>query len=287
MSVAILDDTKSELGEGPTYDRIMDTAWWFDIEGRVLFEHRFEQNNTTQHGLPGKASMLGVVDEATALIAMEDGLYVRDTKTGDPVLHQSLEADNPETRSNDGRVHSSGALWIGTMGHRAERGVGAIYHFLSGKLTKLYPQITIPNAICFSPDGATAYFTDTMENVIKCVAIDPANGLPTGEPEPFFDQNELKGGLDGAITDADGNLWVAVWGASCLQKINSRGELIEVIALPATQPSCPCFIGPNLDRLLVTTAWQGNREARTKGNGGKTLVVDMPVRGKPEPRISL
>jgi sugar lactone lactonase YvrE len=32
-----------------------------------------------------------------------------------------------------------------------------------GKVTTLlFPDITIPNAICFSPDGAIAYFTDTM-----------------------------------------------------------------------------------------------------------------------------
>ena len=56
---------------------------------------------------------------------------------------------------------ASGALWIGTMGRKAEKGAGAIYHFGGGELRRLYASVSIPNAICFSPDGATAYFTDT------------------------------------------------------------------------------------------------------------------------------
>jgi sugar lactone lactonase YvrE len=39
--------------------------------------------------------------------------------------------------------------------------------------TLLYPRITIPNAICFSPDGAIAYFTDTVTARLMRVAIDP------------------------------------------------------------------------------------------------------------------
>ena len=42
-------------------------------------------------------------------------------------LQIPLEADNAATRSNDGRVHPCGALWIGTMGRKAEKGAGAAW----------------------------------------------------------------------------------------------------------------------------------------------------------------
>lgn len=287
MPVEILDQTKSELGEGPTYDRDLNTAWWFDIEGRLLFEHNFETGETTRTPLPRKASMLGVIDETTQLVAMEDGLFIRDRASGALTLHQPLEADDPVTRSNDGRVHPSGAIWIGTMGHKLEQGVGAIYHFLKGRLTRLYSEISIPNAICFTPDAASAYFTDTMVNTIMKVPVDPGTGLPTAEPEPFYENSDGKGGLDGAVTDAEGNLWVAVWGASCLKKISPEGELLERIELPVSQPSCPCFVGPDLDRILVTSAWQNRPELAIKGDLGKTLLVDVEVSGKAEPRVIL
>ncbi len=287
LNITFLDHTKSELGEGPTYDPASGTAWWFDIEGKKLFEHAFKTGTTRTHDLPFKASMTGIIDVDRQVIASENGLYLRNMHTGNLELLQPLEAEKTWTRSNDGRVHPCGAIWIGTMGHKAETGAGAIYHYFKGELTELYREITIPNAICFSADGRSAYFTDTMVNRIMKVAIDPANAQPIAEAEVFFDPAERKGGLDGAVVDCENNLWIAVWGASCILKLSPSGNISVKIPLPVRQPTCPCFIGPDLDRLLVTSAWQGNTEAAKKGDAGKTLIVDVPVKGKAEPRVVL
>jgi sugar lactone lactonase YvrE len=201
----------------------------------------------------------------------------------------ALEADNPATRSNDGRVHASGALWIGTMGRKAEKGAGAIYHFGGGELRRLYANVSIPNAICFSPDGATAYFTDTKEAILHRVAIDPLNGLPTGEPVPLFDHRGGVGGLDGAVVDAEGLIWNARWGGSCVDAYSPEGNRVRTVRVPAKQASCPVFIGRNFDRLLVTTAWQGmGAEAKAADpHHGQTFILDVGARGRPEPRIRL
>ncbi len=290
MNVSFLDETKCELGEGPTYDQAQDKAWWFDIVGCKLFEHDFAAGATSVTDLPFMASMLGVVDENTQLIAADDGLYIRELLDDRLTMHHPLEAGNPVTRSNDGRVHPSGALWIGTMGRNGERGAGAIYWFFKGELRTLYPEITIPNSICFAPDGATAYFTDTVTGLMMRVPVDPANGLPQGKPRVHFDYGVHRSGLDGSVVDAAGNIWNACWGASCINVISAEGVLLRTVPVPVLQPSCPCFVGENLERLLVTTAWQGQDEARRMSDpdGGKTLLLDdIPVSGKPEPRIIL
>ena len=129
------------------------------------------------------ASALARIDAERQLIVAEDGLYVRDIADGRMTLFCPLEADNPATRSNDARVHPSGTFWIGTMGRKAEKGAGAIYALHRGKISPLFPGISIPNAICFSPDGAIGYFTDTARAVLYRVPLDPATGLPRGEPE--------------------------------------------------------------------------------------------------------
>jgi sugar lactone lactonase len=290
MTCIILDETRCELGEGPTYDPAQDKAWWFDIVGRKLYEHDFAKGETSAHALPFMASMLGVIDANRQLIAAETGLYLRDTASGELTLHQPLEADNPVTRSNDGRVHPSGAIWIGTMGKRLEDGAGAFYWFFRGELKTLYPDASIPNATCFSPDGATAYFADTRKNKLMTVSVDPANGLPTSEPRVLYSyETQSGGGLDGAVVDEDGVIWVACWGASCVQVISPQGELLRSVPVPALQPSCPAFIGRNLDRLLVTTAMQNlSEEQRAQDqHGGKTLILDVPVRGRAEPYVRL
>lgn len=289
MAVEILDETSCELGEGPTYDPARDKSWWFDIVGKRLFQHDFAAATTTSHDLPLMASMLGVIDERTQLLATESGLYIRDAATGGLTLHQPLEADNPATRSNDGRVHQSGAIWIGTMGKQAEQAAGAIYWFFKGELRKLYPEISIPNSICFSPDGGTAYFADTRVAKLMAVRVDPTNGLPCGEPRLLFDYGVQKSGLDGSVVDADGVIWNACWGASRINVISPQGALLQTLPVPAQQPSCPAFIGRDLGQLLVTSAWQGMDDARRAEDqhAGKTFVLDVAVRGRAEPRVVL
>lgn len=286
MTSRFLSHYRCELGEGPTYDRKIDTAFWFDIVGRKLFGHDFATGAELVTELPFMGSMAAMIDDESQIIAAENGFHIRSIESGKMVLHHPLEADNPDTRSNDGRAHPCGAIWIGTMGKKAEAGVGSIYHFHKGRLTRLYPDLTIPNAICFSPDGSTAYFADTVRNRLMRVTIDPTTALPTGEPEILHDHRGRKGGLDGAVVDTFGNLWIACWGASSILRLNGDGGVIDTITLPVTQPTCPCFVGANLDRLLVTSAWQGKpAPAGTTGDAGRTLIVDLPVRGKPEPRV--
>ncbi len=288
MDHEILDETKCELGEGPTYDPAQDKAWWFDIAGKKLFEHDFASARTSGYDLPVMASMLGVVDEATQLVATEDGLYLRDTATNRMTLHHPLEADDTITRSNDGRVHSSGALWIGTMGKAAEPEAGAIYWFRAGELRQLFANVSIPNAICFSPTSDTAYFTDSAKGLLMRVAIDPQTALPTGEPQVLHDHRAAKGAIDGAVVDAHGMIWNAAWGAACLNAFAPEGSLERTIRLPVRQPTCPAFIGRKLDRLLVTSAWQGMSDERRAADvdGGKTLIADLAVEGRAEPRVT-
>src|SRR5579864_839930 len=123
----VLSAERCHLGEGPTYDRSTDTAWWFDILERRLFECRMATRETRIHALPKMASALARVDGERQLLFTEDGLYVRHLSDGRMELFAAVEADNPATRSNDGRVHPSGTFWIGTMGRGAEAGAGAIY----------------------------------------------------------------------------------------------------------------------------------------------------------------
>jgi sugar lactone lactonase len=277
------------LGEGCTYDRATDTAWWFDILERTLFRADLASGAVAAHALPFMASVVAFIDDQHQLLAAENGLYVRNIADGSLTRHTPLEADNMATRSNDGRVHPCGALWIGTMGRGAEKGAGAIYRFYRGKVDRLYAGVSIPNAICFSPDGTTAYFADTREGILHRVAIDPANAMPIGNPATLYDHRGGTGGLDGAVVDAEGLIWNARWGGSCIDVYAPTGERVRTIAVPAKQPSCPVFVGKALDRLLVTTASEGMDEAAKSADPqhGNTFILDPGAIGRPEPRVRL
>lgn len=288
VPTSVLSAEQCHLGEGPTYDVTTDTACWFDIREGRLFEAHLGSGSIRLHALGRMASALGRIDAERQLVIAEDGCYIRNVADGAMTLFCPLEADNPATRSNDCRVHQSGTFWIGTMGRKAEQGLGAIYALHRGKISMLFPGISIPNSICFSPDGATGYFADTARAVLYSVSLNPDTGLPRGEPEVLLRHTGI-GGLDGSVCDADGQIWNACWGASRIDVYSPQGERLRSLRVPAKQASCPAFVGPDLSRLLVTSAWQDmDAEARsTDPQAGCTFLLEASARGRAEADVKL
>ena len=288
VPTSVLSTDPCHLGEGPTYDVTTDTAWWFDIREGRLFEAHLGSHSIRVHALGRMASALGRIDAERQLIVAEDGLYIRALADGAMTPFRPLEADNPDTRSNDCRVHQSGTFWIGTMGRKAERGAGAIYALYGGKISTLFPGISIPNSICFSPDGATGYFTDTARAVLYSVPLNPATGLPRAEPEVLLRHTGI-GGLDGSVCDADGQIWNACWGASRVDVYSPQGERLRSLRVPARQASCPAFVGPDLSHLLVTSASQDMDDVARAADpqAGCTFLLEASARGRAEPDVKL
>ncbi|MCO4319408.1 SMP-30/gluconolactonase/LRE family protein [Phyllobacterium sp. 21LDTY02-6] len=286
--IGIFHDEACELGEGPGYDPLTGNVWWFDIVTGRLFEKPLSGGAASVHELGQMASALAIVDANRQLISTETGLFLRDRRSGALTMHQPIEADNPSTRSNDARVHPAGAFWIGTMGKKAEKGAGSIYWYRQGELRKLFADMTITNSICFAPDGRTAYFADTGRNIIWRVETDAETGLPSGEPVVFHEHRE-KGGVDGAVVDAEGNLWNACWGRSAVDIYAPTGQRIRTIDLPVQQTSCPAFVSETSGDIIVTTAFQDMSANARRGDpdAGKTLLVKTEGKGRLDPPVRL
>lgn len=281
FSGSVFDDAALMLGEGPTYDAVSGTAWWFNIIGKELHELHVESGRKTVHALPFMASVLANIDENSQMIASEDGLFIRDKSTGALSPHVDFEPGKQGNRSNDGRVHQSGALWIGTMGKSGQDGAGAIYHVAKGKVTTLVSDVSIPNSICFSPDGATGYYVDTAVNLLMAVPLDPTTGLPTGKARVLVDASDADGGIDGSVCDADGHIWNAHWGAGAVDRYSPDGRHLDRFLVPGAQSTCPAFFGGKADRLLVTSAREGMDAATLAAEplNGATFDLGIVVRG--------
>lgn len=276
----VYSDAICALGEGPLWHPERKQLFWFDILGKRMFSKGPSGGGGWQ--FDDHFSAAGWVDRTSLLMASATALWRFDITTAAHEHVVDLEADNPVTRSNDGRADPQGGFWIGTMGMQGEAYAGAIYRYYRGELRQLFDRITISNSICFAPDGRLAYFTDTHSRRIQKVALD-AEGWPLGDPEVFLDLRTEELNPDGSVVDAAGNLWNAQWGAGRVACYSPDGEFLRAVAVPATQTTCPAFGGADLSTLFVTSAADGVQEDAA----GMLFSSEIDAKGQREHRVIL
>lgn len=286
MDARVFDDRRCFLGEGPLWHPEREQLFWFDIINRTLLTRRGE--DVQSWTFEEIVSAAGWIDRDHLLVAGETALIKFGIESGRREVLAQLDIGEGR-RTNDGRADPWGGFWISSMGKKAEADAGAIYRFYRGKVEKLFSDITIPNAICFSPDRTYGHFADTKRGIVKRVRLDGETGAPVGEPEVFLD---LKGeGLnpDGAVTDAEGNLWLAQWGASRVAVYDPNGRFIKSVAMGAPNTSCPAFGGPDFSTLYCTTAQEGMSEEALAAHpqSGMVFVAEGAGRGLAEPAVKI
>ena len=277
----IYDDTVCSLGEGPLWHPRREQLYWFDIHGQAL--HTREDDKHRSWSFDEDVSAAGWVDDTHLLVASETRLFRFNVENGTQEDVHPLEADNPGNRSNDGRADPFGGFWIGTMSKQERTPTGTIYRYYKGALTPLFEGITIPNAICFTPDKTQAYFVDTIDGQMKKVRLDD-DGFPCETPKVWLDLAGKPFGADGAVIDAEGNIWNAQWDGWRIAKYAPDGLLLEEVPINAAHTSCPAFGGPDLTTLFCTTAGGRVTEAdREKSpDHGKLFATETTTKGQAE-----
>jgi len=277
----VFDHRSCALGEGALWHPELNQLFWFDILAGTLLtrdrEWAFEE----------MVSAAGWIDRDTLLIASESSLFAFDLTTEAADEIAPLEADTMETRPNDGRADPHGGFWISTMGKHAEPNIGAIYRYYRGQLRRIVAGLTIPNAICFAPDGGTAYYTDTPTGKVLAQPLG-REGWPEGAPRVLVDLTPERRHPDGAVTDADGNLWIAQWGSGQVAAYAPDGTFLKAVEVGAAQSTCPAFGGRDYAILFVTTAREGMDAAALTADplAGQVFAVDPGAVGRPEPAVA-
>ncbi len=88
------------------------------------------------------------------------------------------------------------------------------------------------------------------------------------------------GGPDGLTVDADGRIWVALWGGSAVHCYTPDGSLVEVLDVPASHVTACTFGGPGLATLYITTS-QVDTDRTVEPLAGAVFQADVGVRGLP------
>jgi sugar lactone lactonase YvrE len=144
--------------------------------------------------------------------------------------------------------------------------------------------LTLPNGLAWSPDGRVFYLVDTIAGEVN--AFDVVPGTPAPANRRLLARFPQRTGMpDGMTIDAQGCLWIAMWGGDRLVRLSPEGSVLLEVEMPVRQPSSCAFGGPDLDVLYVTSARDGLDLPERDPAGSVFAVRGLGVRGLPAARF--
>ena len=284
LKAELVLDAKAMLGEGSIWHPKENKLYWIDIEGKVL--HIYDPVTKIDRQLPlgARVGTVVPVQGGGALVALQNGIYKIDTKSGALSFVNNPSPDTVHIRFNDGKCDPSGRFWVGTMALDSRKKGAVLYRIDKDKsIHKMLDSVTISNGIVWTADKKTMYYNDTPTGTIQGFDYNDKTGEITNK-RVVVRIPRGGGGPDGMTIDADGNLWVALWGSGTVGKFDPRtGQQLQKVIVPAQNVSSCAFGGKNLDILYITTARVGVNEAKLKELplSGGLFSVKPGVKGVP------
>jgi sugar lactone lactonase YvrE len=255
-------DVTAALGEGPYWVPEDDCLLWVDIEGARLHRTYFPAKETVTDS-PGPVSAAFPAVGGGILIAGGAALTLLfPAERGGQWVARTI-ADTPARdgiRFNDAGVDPAGRVWVGSMHMTEAEPLGELYRLdPGGRLNPVVKNVTVSNGLGWSPDGSRLYYADSPLGRVDVFDYDPATGEAFAR-RTFADLSAAEGVPDGLTVDADGCVWVAMWGGSALRRFTPDGEPDAVLPVPVSQPTSCAFGGPDLADLYITSARVGLTE---------------------------
>ena len=274
MAAEQVTDALTEHGEGVIWDDVAGRLRWVDmLRGDVL----------TMDLSTGVVDRLHVAAVAAAIRPRRAGGLVIGVERGFALLSPgATEAgglpalwSDPTVRMNDGACDPQGRFYCGSMAYDATAGRGTLYRLdPDGGTAVVLADVTISNGLAWTADGDQVLYVDSPTGRIDRFDFDPVTGTLSGR-RPFVTLDVGDAIPDGIALDADGGVWVALWGGAAVHRYDASGALAEVVDLPARCVSACAVVD---GALFVTTSSQedpGNPAA------GALFRADVGVAGVP------
>ena len=286
--IEIVTHKRDELGECPLWDDRTQSLFWIDSHARLVRRITPANGEYREWLLPSAIGSIALCESGRLMVALASEFSYLDLATGQLKRISSVTHAEEKIRMNDGRTDRAGRFVAGSLVMERYEKLGALYQIdAGGEVHVLDKGFAISNGTCFSPDGRWLYFTDSRTRKIMRYPYDTATGH-TGAPTVFIDTEHLGSAGDGATIDNDGCLWTALVEIGKLGRFTPEGKLERLIDLPVRFVTCPCFGGPNLDILYVTSiSNSGNALKDNHPDAGALFAIHgTGVRGLPEVRFA-
>lgn len=274
-----------QLLECPVWDAANERLLWCDIPVGEIHSLRPRDGARRTWTLPQPVCSFGLARSGRLVVAMADAVYLFDLESGVLTHLATLLSDYPRQRLNDGKVGPDGAFWVGAMDDGPDKKpISALYRVSAdGGAERKLDGIIISNGLAWSADGTTMFHCDSRGPWLDRWRFDPATGAMSDRVRLRHFTNE-DGRPDGAATDMEGGYWSAGVSAGCLNRFDRDGNLLSKMQLPVSAPTMPCFGGPDLRTLFVTSLRRADDGPNAMS--GRLISLEVDVAGVPVPRFA-
>ncbi|WP_298282919.1 SMP-30/gluconolactonase/LRE family protein [Acidocella sp.] len=274
MNFTPIPGTEASLAESPVWDERQGALLWTDIPAGTIHELTLATGARRKWVLAGPVGSFGLCEDGRLIVARREEVGVLDRDSGDYTPLARLLPEGAAQRLNDGKPGPDGAFWVGAMDDTPQkRPIAALYRVDgAGRVEVKRAGLITSNGLAFAPDGRALYHSDSRGCWIERYDLDPHNGALTGQTRIATPQ-EADGRPDGATIDAEGCYWSAGVSAGCLNRYAPTGTLIARYPVPVPAPTMPCFGGPGLRTLFITSL------SHAAGGTGQVLSAPAPVAG--------
>jgi sugar lactone lactonase YvrE len=254
LEAELLVASQCELAESPVWDADRQALLWVDIlAGQV---HTFDPATgiSSQFAAGSPVGAVGLTTGGGLVLALVDGFALADLAGRQITRLPGLVTDQRAVRFNDGKPDPWGGFCAGTMQWRDRGQPGCLYRLApDGSITELVAGVTVSNGLDWSDDRRRFYYVDSPSGGVDVFDTDPGSGALLSRRR-FVDIPPAEGSADGLTIDAEGGIWVAVWGGAEVRRYDPAGQLDAVVRLPAREVTSVAFGGPDLGVLYITTA---------------------------------
>lgn len=275
-------DLQNKLGEGPLWNAAEGVLYWVDILDHCFYRYDPVSGEHRRYNVGMAVGTVVVRESGGFVLAMQDGFYFYDDKTGVKTFIAGPDRDKPDTRFNDGAVDRQGRFWAGTMNSRGDAALYRLDPDLSVHL--MQSGIFTSNGIGWSPDNRTMYYTDSRPRTIWAYDFDTASGAISNR-RVFAQVEDGDAVPDGLTVDSDGYIWSAHWNGWKIRRYAPDGTIERDIPMPVQRPTSVMFGGRNLDEIYITSSRNGFSEEALKNqpHAGGLFRMKVHVQGLPEP----
>jgi sugar lactone lactonase YvrE len=269
---------RDELGEGLLWSARDNAVYWTDILAPALNRLSLKDGSIQRWDMPEPIGWVVERKDHPGLIAgFMSGFAELDLEPFAIRAIVNPHPDIPDNRLNDAKADAKGRIWAGSMPFTADRPSGKLYRLDGDRsLRQMDDGYDVANGPAFSLDQDWLYHTNTVPGLVYRFPLHADGSL--GKRELFIQFEKEWGRPDGMTIDSEGHLWIAHWGGSRISRFSPEGKMERSIALPARQITNICFAGETLDRMFVTSAYEGGLPAP---DGSLFEILDPGVTGMP------